>query len=286
MFEICPFHADESVWGARLPDGSVSFTCDRTIGHPGQRPWSWTVRSRVSDGQRTRFTVDSHGTAFAAQSPPRGSRATHQDQDSDRHAGIAYRDIPELQFICHATAVPSILRRGVMSHNEVANQQLSHRSVAEAGVQARRSTKRLQCGLPLHDCANLYFNARNAMLFRVVKESGSQIVVLGVHKSAMLLPGARVTLRNAAVGEGDVQDYSPEEGLAALCKQDLFADRWGDDPGLKGRMMAEVLVPGVIPPHFVEHAYAPTAWACAQLREACPELDVRVDRRLFFDLMS
>ena len=39
--QVCPFHTDESVPGVNLPDGSVSYTCDRSKGHPKQAPWSW-----------------------------------------------------------------------------------------------------------------------------------------------------------------------------------------------------------------------------------------------------
>lgn len=38
---ICPFHTDEWVQGIRRPDGSTSYTCDRSRGHPGEGPWAW-----------------------------------------------------------------------------------------------------------------------------------------------------------------------------------------------------------------------------------------------------
>ena len=43
MRQVCPFHADESIRGVNLTDGSVSYTCERARGHPGGRPWSWLV---------------------------------------------------------------------------------------------------------------------------------------------------------------------------------------------------------------------------------------------------
>jgi hypothetical protein len=40
---ICPFHSDEMAHAKRLGDGSVSYTCGLSRGHPGDAPWSWLV---------------------------------------------------------------------------------------------------------------------------------------------------------------------------------------------------------------------------------------------------
>jgi hypothetical protein len=39
--QVCHFHADESVSGEKLGDGSVSYTCPRTRGHPEPGPYRW-----------------------------------------------------------------------------------------------------------------------------------------------------------------------------------------------------------------------------------------------------
>src|SRR5258708_1876702 len=41
--QVCPFHADEDIRGvpAGSIDGSLSFTCTRTGGHPQGGPHSW-----------------------------------------------------------------------------------------------------------------------------------------------------------------------------------------------------------------------------------------------------
>lgn len=41
--QVCPFHADEDIQGVRTEDAtaSVSFTCERTRGHPHGGPHSW-----------------------------------------------------------------------------------------------------------------------------------------------------------------------------------------------------------------------------------------------------
>jgi len=39
--QVCPLHADESVTGIPLGDGSISYTCTRTKGHPEPAPYRW-----------------------------------------------------------------------------------------------------------------------------------------------------------------------------------------------------------------------------------------------------
>jgi hypothetical protein len=39
--QVCPVHSDESVPGVKLGDGSVSYTCPRTKGHPEPGPYHW-----------------------------------------------------------------------------------------------------------------------------------------------------------------------------------------------------------------------------------------------------
>jgi hypothetical protein len=39
--QVCPVHADESVPGRKLGDGSVSYTCPRSRGHPEPGPYTW-----------------------------------------------------------------------------------------------------------------------------------------------------------------------------------------------------------------------------------------------------
>jgi hypothetical protein len=39
--QVCHFHADESVPGRKLGDGSVSYTCPRSRGHPEPGPYTW-----------------------------------------------------------------------------------------------------------------------------------------------------------------------------------------------------------------------------------------------------
>ena len=67
-------------------------------------------------------------------------------------------DVKELHYITPIENLPSILKYGILSHRRV--EKLDHKSVAMADVQARRAAVRIPGGRPLHEYANLYFNAR------------------------------------------------------------------------------------------------------------------------------
>lgn len=88
----------------------------------------------------------------------------------------------------------SIMSSGILCHDAV--NQLSHVDMADAGVQDRRASKSVQ-GVPLHSYASLYFNPRNAMLFRLLNEFPA-VVVLRVSSEVLGIPGVVVTDGNAA----------------------------------------------------------------------------------------
>ena len=79
----------------------------------------------------------------------------------------------------------------------------------------------------MHTYANLYFNARNIMMFRVQYDNGwddSQLCVLGLSLDVLDLDGVIVTDRNAASWPWW---KPPTEALPQLDQATIFARRWG-----------------------------------------------------------
>ena len=58
----------------------------------------------------------------------------------------------------------SVTAHGILSYDGAA--KLEHHSVALQPVQDKRDKKQVPGGLKLHQYANLYFHARNPMLFK------------------------------------------------------------------------------------------------------------------------
>ncbi len=71
-------------------------------------------------------------------------------------------EITKLYFIAPIANVPSILQHGILS-NKLSG-QIDHHSVAMPEIQERRKNKQIPGARPLHDYANLYFDAHNPML--------------------------------------------------------------------------------------------------------------------------
>src|ERR1035438_6980712 len=72
-------------------------------------------------------------------------------------------EVKELHFITSIENLDSIVTRGILCHNRAA--RLTHTSVASEPVQGIRRGKSVPNGSSLHSYANLYFHARNPMMF-------------------------------------------------------------------------------------------------------------------------
>lgn len=60
--------------------------------------------------------------------------------------------------------LPSVMEKGILSYEKVA--KIEHSSTALQPVQDKRDQKHVPGGLKLHQYANLYFHARNPMMFK------------------------------------------------------------------------------------------------------------------------
>jgi hypothetical protein len=199
-------------------------------------------------------------------------------------------EVKELHYITHIDNVASILRHGILSHNEVKRRGLQHVSVAMAEIQERRR-KQIPGGRLLHDHANLYFNARNPMMFKRARDAEvgpSRIVVIRVSAEVLGVPGVVVADKNAS--SDYVLFHGAHEGLALLDSALVWAEWWTDDDPIeqyrkRAAICAEVLVPDGVRPKLVVGAYvscpetAGVVGACAEERTT---LDISVNPHIFF----
>jgi hypothetical protein len=120
-------------------------------------------------------------------------------------------EIDELHYITPIDNVDSILANGILSHRLA--ERVSHRSVAMQEVQDRRKNKVVPGGRKLHEYANTYFNARNAMLY-LRKDDHAELCILRISTAVFDLDGVIVTDRNAASSAR----FSPvSTGLERIC---------------------------------------------------------------------
>lgn len=60
--------------------------------------------------------------------------------------------------------IPSVLQYGILSYEHATN--MPHHSVAMSEIQSRRDDVCIPNGMRLHEYANVYFDARNPMLYK------------------------------------------------------------------------------------------------------------------------
>lgn len=192
-------------------------------------------------------------------------------------------EVAELHFITSIKNLDSILRRGILSHNRAA--RIEHCSVASGNVQERRRYKRVPGASRLHSYANLYFHARNPMMFRLLYDGHEDLIVIRVSPAVLDIPDTVITDGNAAAD--GTRFYTSPEGLENLDSKMIFRKYWTDENSWpvkewKRARNAEVLVPDLVPSRYIEGCYVDTR----EKRIACLEFEdlpaVAVRKEIYF----
>lgn len=190
--------------------------------------------------------------------------------------------VTELHCIMPIANIPLVLEHGILSYERAA--RLPHHSVAMQPVQERRDRIQVPSGLQLHQYANLYFHARNPMLFKRRSEA-DVLCVLCVSVDVLSMQGVVITDCNAA---SDYARYLAPEQWQFLDFEDIFALDWrhpGNPPRFyqhKSRKCAEVLVPHQVDRRFLSGAYVVDAGARNRLVAQGFTLPIHFDPVLFF----
>ena len=94
------------------------------------------------------------------------------------------------------------------------------------------------------------------MLYRVLHEkSADDIAVLAVLQDILNRPDIFISTGNAAHSLSDILPASEGRKVISQIKKDTDKEYWTEEDGSKRKMMAECLVPNVIPPEFIQGIY-------------------------------
>lgn len=186
-------------------------------------------------------------------------------------------DVQELYYLLPKSNLASVLTLGIMSHASA--RTLPHVSIADEEVQARR-TRRQVMGRPLHDYANLYFCARNPMMYRRMQELGPNgMVVLAVDAEVMSTLGVVIADGNAAARGTEFSPYPG--GLGAVDLGSVHGD-WNESLELKRRKCAEVLVPHRVPRFYFTRLLTGSDTLAAELKQEVSRWPVDYAPKVFF----
>jgi hypothetical protein len=189
-------------------------------------------------------------------------------------------EITEFHNIMPINNISSVLRFGILSHNRAAN--IQHESIASPFVQERRN-KKIPNGSFLHDYANLYFHARNPMMFSI--KSRSEICVLRVSENVLNMPKTILSDRNAA---SDYARYYSTTEISQLDFDLIYSKDWRcpNNPTeyfrRKTAKCAEVLVMDKIPIYLIMGAYVKNDIVQKKLEKQGFNRKILINEDLFF----
>lgn len=149
----------------------------------------------------------------------------------------------DIRFLYHMTDLinlNSILKHGILSHNEAHKRGLVGADISNQGVQDRRSTKLIN-RIPLHDYVNFYFQPKNPML-SVKRDVQRSIVFLGAEPTLLLKPSTVFSDGNAGANPGKTHFWTGTYELDRLPWDIIDAPYWNDVEDGKRIKCAEILV--------------------------------------------
>ena len=165
-------------------------------------------------------------------------------------------DIRELYYITHKDNLPSILARGVLSHAKMEAEGICPTPIYDTDIGSRRREITAPDKRSLWSYANLYFQPRNAAMYRLVHEKDPKnLAVVGVDLKVLTEQGVFITDGNAA--HETTQFYYPIKGLEVLRQQwsIIRSNWWNRDDGSKRKIMAECLIPEHVKPEYIQNIY-------------------------------
>lgn len=161
-----------------------------------------------------------------------------------------------LYYITHIDNVPSILRRGILSHQRIQDEGIQFTPIYDEQIVANRGNRMTPDGKSLWRFANVFFQSRNPMLYRVlIEKSVDEIVVIAVRPDILNTMGMYITTGNAASPLSEI--LPAPTGMKRLGKIIKGTDKvwWKIEDGSKREIMAECLIPEMIPPDFIQAIY-------------------------------
>lgn len=160
----------------------------------------------------------------------------------------------ELFYITHVDNLASIMDIGILSHERIKKEKISYKPIYNKEIVKRRKSKKTPDGKSLWSFANLFFNARNAMLYKVSCDTSvDNIAIVGVSPLILNYPGIFVTDGNAASDETSIMRPS-SKSIPRIFKE-TQQKYWNPFDGSKRKMMAECLVPSEVPKDYIISIY-------------------------------
>ena len=163
-----------------------------------------------------------------------------------------------IYYITHIDNLPSILDKGILCHKRMEEEKIQFTPIYDSEIVERRKNINTPNNRNLWDFVNLYFQPRNAMLYRVVFFSGKDmddIIVIGVKSSILAASDIFITTGNAASLSSNILSGSEARKNINSIRKKTDKEWWAFEDGSKRELMAECLVPDRISPEYIQEIY-------------------------------
>lgn len=195
--------------------------------------------------------------------------------------------IKELYYITHIDNVPSILKQGILSHEQITAQHIPYTPIYNKEIVANRHNITTSDGRNLWCFANVYFQPRNPMLYRVLHEKlPNDVAVLAVRNTILDRPDIFVSDGNAAHSSSEIFQVAElrKKVFVQILRNTVNVDWWNEAGGSKRKIMAECLVPDVISPDQIDSIYVAGRSTKDKLEAAIApsSLPIIAEPRMFF----
>ena len=183
-----------------------------------------------------------------------------------------------LYYITHIDNIPSILRNGILSHEQIETREIKYTRIYDKDIVANRQQIHAPNGKSLWNFANLYFQPRNPMLYRVLHEkSEDEIAIVAVQPAILQRPDIYVSTGNAASLSSDIlHAVEVKRALPQIIRDTVNVEWWNDVDGSKRKIMAECLVPDVVPADLIESIYVASTQAQEKVRVAISQSNLPI----------
>lgn len=195
-----------------------------------------------------------------------------------------------LYYITHIDNIISILQRGILPHRRMAQGDINFTPIYDSAIISNRQQRKVDNDRILWDFANLYFQPRNAMLYRVMREkSQKEIAILLVSPKILTRKDIYITNGNAASYNSEILSSEVGRKVATKIRDEIDKEWWTEIDGSKRKIMAECLVPDSVSPEFIRGIYVANDMAKSDLEQRIFQVSsnikavpVTVEPKIFF----
>jgi hypothetical protein len=164
--------------------------------------------------------------------------------------------VRELYYITHVDNLSSIIKNGIYSHEFIHQKNIPFTPIYNEQIVSNRKSITAPDGRSLWNFANMYFQARNPMLYQVVRtKSVEDIAIIGIDKSILNWPDIFITNGNAAHSQTEIFPSAQGRKIIPSILKEIDIEYWTEANGSKRKIMAECLVPDFIPAHYIRSVY-------------------------------